>query len=251
MNLFKEIPRFEEMKLVASLTLALMLFPFASAFTQVTIYVDPIGDALFLGESDSAPSLPLGVTLKEGRINGYTSILTEKEGELWRFDYVLPDSEMVVVLPEGAVIKSLSNGEITVERGQIAIYALNGTRISYTIEKSEEANGLGTFITIIGALVALVIIAYLANYRKREGHTQAPRRARRVNKLEVISSVLNERENLILEKLKGVGKTKMSYLRKACNLPKASFSRHIHELVRKKLITLSGEGKNKFVSLRR
>lgn len=231
----------------------LALLPFGSALTQVTIYIDGVGDALFLGESDDRIVLPEGVVLStEGRINGYTSTLTEKEAEQWRFSYTLPNSEMVVVLPEGAVIKSISKGEITVERGQIAVYAVNETSIRYTIEKPTSSNGLGTFITIIGALVAIVVIGYLANYKNREKSVRSvTSKRKRTDKLDVISSVLSERENLILDKLKASGKTKMSYLRKACDMPKASFSRHIHELVKKKLIALSGEGKNKFVALRR
>lgn len=43
----------------------------------------------------------------------------------------------------------------------------------------------------------------------------------------------------------------MSYLRKYCNIPKASFSRHINELENKKLIKKSGLGKNKFIELKK
>lgn len=222
----------------------------ASALTQVTIYVDAVGDALFLGVSDESPALPTGITLANGRINGYTSTLTQKEGDIWTFSFALAPSEMVISLPEGAVIKSISSGEITLEQGQIAVYAVNGTTIRYSIEKKTTSNGIGAFVTIIGALIAIVVIAYIANYRNRERHTRTvPTKRKKVHRLEVISSVLNERENLILEKLRETGKTKMSYLRKGCDLPKASFSRHIHELVKKKLVKLSGEGKNKFVEL--
>jgi len=61
--------------------------------------------------------------------------------------------------------------------------------------------------------------------------------------------VLNDRENVIINNLKKMGKTKMSYLKKACDMPKASFSRHVHELRKKGVVRLSGEGKNKFVEL--
>jgi uncharacterized membrane protein len=51
--------------------------------------------------------------------------------------------------------------------------------------------------------------------------------------------------------LRETGKIKSSFLRKATQIPKASFSRHIHELEKKKLVRLSGDGKNKFVELTR
>lgn len=232
------------------LVFVVLVLPSVSALTQLTIYVDAAGDALFLGASDESPILPEGITLSNGKINGYTSTLTQKEGDVWTFSYSLPHSEMIVALPEGAVIKSITKGEISIEQQQIAIYAVNGTTIVYTIQKQETSNGIGTFITIIGALVALVLVAYLANFKNREKHVRnAPPRRKKARRLDVISSVLNERENLILDKLKTTGKVKMSHLRKASELPKASFSRHIHELVKKKLIRLSGEGKNKFVEL--
>ena len=67
--------------------------------------------------------------------------------------------------------------------------------------------------------------------------------------IDMIKHILNEREKLILDKLKFTGKVKMSHLRKLCEIPKASFSRHVQELEKKKLLTRSGEGKNKFVQL--
>ena len=235
--------------LIILLFMGLMLHS-ASALTQLTLYVDAAGDALFLGASDETPVLPAGITLANGRIHGYTSTLTQKEGNSWTFSYALASSEMVIVLPEGAVIKSLSSGEITLEQGQIAVYVVNGTTIRYSIEKKETSNGIGAFVTIIGALIAIVVIAHIANYRNRGRRTRTVlTKRKKVHRLDVISSVLNERENLILEKLRETDKTKMSYLRKSCDLPKASFSRHIHELVKKKLVKLSGEGKNKFVEL--
>ena len=53
----------------------------------------------------------------------------------------------------------------------------------------------------------------------------------------------------LLKHLKQTGKIKSSFLRKKCDIPKASFSRHLQELERKKLIKRTGEGKNKFVEV--
>lgn len=66
---------------------------------------------------------------------------------------------------------------------------------------------------------------------------------------DLMKKILNERENLILEKLRETGKIKSSQMRKICDIPKASFSRHVHELERKELLRRVGEGKNKFLDL--
>jgi uncharacterized membrane protein len=75
------------------------------------------------------------------------------------------------------------------------------------------------------------------------------KRSHKNDRLTPVMSLLNEREKSILETLKKTGKVKGSQLRRLSEIPKASFSRHIHELERKKLIRLSGDGKNKFIEL--
>src|SRR3989344_125771 len=102
-----------KIKLPLLIIFGILLISQASALTQLNIYVDESGDALFLGTTDEQISLPEGINLSNGRISGYTSSLTAKDSELWSFAYVLAKSEMNVILPEGAVIKNISEGEIT------------------------------------------------------------------------------------------------------------------------------------------
>ena len=54
---------------------------------------------------------------------------------------------------------------------------------------------------------------------------------------------------MILDKLKETGRIKGSYLRRACEIPKPSFYRHILELEKKGLVKRSGDGRNKFIEL--
>lgn len=246
------------MKLLVIIVLMFMLVaPQVSATTQLNIYIDNIGDSLFLGTTDENITLPEGVSLRDGRISGYTSNLTVKSGETWTFTYALARAELQVTLPEGAVIKSVSPSEISLDGGQISLYARNSVRATYVIERVDE-NSNSVLIWILIILVVLVGVVYVWNFLKgylkglvsRSIKKRETRRASRENKsTSQIQHLLHERENTILAKLRETGKTKMSYLRKACDMPKASFSRHVHELVKKKLLVLSGEGKNKFVEL--
>lgn len=237
----------------------LMITASASAATQINIYVDNIGDSLFLGTTDVNITLPEGVTVANGRISGYTSNLTVKQGEEWTFDYMIEGANLRVTLPEGAVIKSMSTSEISLDRGQISLYAANGVRATYTIDKVEDNSSDIVLLWIIIALVVLVGVVYGWNYLKKHVRnvvkTSLQKKQIRANNVvekqsnEQLKNILHERENLIITKLREMGKTKMSYLRNACEMPKASFSRHVHELEKKKLIVLSGEGKNKFIEL--
>src|SRR3989344_9467039 len=92
--------------------IGLLVMPSASAYARINIYVDNIGDSLFLGETNENLSLPMGVNIVNGKINRYSSNLTVKNGEVWTFEYNLPASELTIVLPEGAVVKEFSGGEV-------------------------------------------------------------------------------------------------------------------------------------------
>lgn len=247
------------MRLLKILFVFVMLIAPASAATEINIYVDNIGDALFLGVTDANVTLPEGVTAVNGRISGYTSNLTVKQGETWTFAYILAGADLHVTLPEGAVIKSVSSSEISLDRGQISLYAANSVRAMYTIEKVDDNSSNVILIWIIVALVFLVGVVYGWNYLKKHVKsvvkTSLQKKQARANTVvekqstEQLKHLLHERENLIIGKLREMGKTKMSYLRKACEMPKASFSRHVHELEKKKLVLLSGDGKNRFIEL--
>ena len=215
-----------------------------SAFSVFNIYIEENGDAVFLGESDENLVLPEGINRKGNEISGITSLLTNKEGDIWTFSVIIQDAEMNIFLPENAVIKEISGGEIYLDDKNIAVFVTNEVEIRYTIGKKED----NRFGVIVPALVFLMIIAIIIFLIKRKKS-----KTKRVNavlnnkKNSILYQVLNEREKLILEKLRKTGRIKGSYLRRLCDIPKASFSRHIQELEKKKLIKRSGEGKNKFV----
>jgi uncharacterized membrane protein len=215
-----------------------------SAQTYINIYLDESGNAIFLGITEAEAEFPEGISVNNGRITGQTSALTSKNGPLWAFEYFLEGSELRIIFPERASIKSIAGGEIYLEKGRINAYALNGTRIEYTIDKRAEKR-LSGFI-LVGIISALIIGAFSIYLKTRGGKIFPKGRGDRISE---ISHILNQRERTILDNLKSTGKIKSSYLRKKCDIPKASFSRHIRELDKKSLVKISGEGKNKFIEL--
>ena len=217
----------------------------ASAYTYLNIYIEENGEAVFLGETDESPILPEGVSLENGIIRGATQSLTSKQGLTWTFSYFLQGSELNIILPEGAVVKSITRGEISIDDNQISIFVNEGTDMQYIISQEEKQKNIFLILGIIIILLIISIIFYFKFYTKKKKP-----KIKEQNKLDIIKQVLSEREKLILDKLKLAGKIKSSHLRRLTELPKASFSRHIHELEKKSLIKRSGEGRNKFVELK-
>ncbi len=231
----------------------LILCGSVSAYTQISIYVDNAGGALFLGQSNDSITLPEGITLQNGEVGGYTSALTKKDGDLWTFSYELSGTELNVILPTGTVVKNLFSGEIYLIGKQIGVYSNDQVKVSYTITPVESSNNTRLIIVLV-LLLVMAVVGYIYWFRKGSRAEKKVVRKKVVKKEGLhpaLENVLNEREKIILNKLREVGKTKSSYLRRALDIPKASFSRHIHELEKKKLVRLSGEGKNKFVELQK
>ena len=223
-----------------------------SAYTYLNIYVDNTGKAEFLGETNATNNtlnLPQGVSVSNGQIRGTTSTLTTKSGDLWTFTYTLLNSEIKVILPEGSVTDNIANGEVSLERERISVYFQNNAFVRYSIGPVPTSN---TLTIIIFLLVLVAVLAYIFRHKifsiikPRVIYKKSKSKGKGENS---IKHMLNDRENLILEKLKQTGKIKMSHLRKLSEIPKASFSRHVQQLEKKKLLVRSGEGKNKFVEL--
>ena len=224
----------------------------ALATSYISIYLDEAGDATFIGITDNNSSefLPNGIIIEGNKILGITSELTIKQGKDWKFSFYFNDSLLNVFMPNGAIISNISFGKIKTDENRIIVEVNEGTNIEYVITNSNNYYYYVRFIILVLIIAGLYIL--IRKYLLKRNKSSARRKniGRRINKIEMIKEVLNERERLIINNLKGSGKLKMSQLRRVCNIPKASFSRHIQELERKKLIIKSGDGKNKFVELR-
>lgn len=237
------------MKKILFILAAFLFFSsFASAFTSLLVDIDDRGDAIFIGTTVDNLTLPDGISIINGRISGITSSLTSKSGDIWEFSLSIPDSRINLVLPKGAVIKNISEGEITISESQISILSKDEINVQYDIEP--VSTNYYTYLIILMVLALVIILVYLI-YKNKNKHKQdlVKEKAIKPDKFKIIKRILNEREKTILDNLRKSGKIKMSHLRKLTEIPKASFSRHIQELEKKKLIKRTGEGKNKFVEL--
>jgi len=230
-------------KLVLVGFIFIFLVNYASAYTNINIYIDEAGSALFLGETNEKIDLPLGVEIKNEEIIGKTHKLTTKQGEIWSFFYSLENAELNIILPKSTIIKSVTNGEVYIGGEGISVYSKNSVDFTYVLGEESSNRLLWIFIIILIGLGGIIILIYVFYTLKKSKNLKSK------NNLEIIKKVLNEREKIIIENLKKSGKIKGSYLRKLCDIPKASFSRHLRELEQKRIIKKTGDGKNKFVEL--
>ncbi len=214
------------------------LISFVSSQTQINIYLDKKGNAEFYGITNNNPELPNGIYIKNGNILGSTQQLTKKDEEIWFFNYSLKDSEINLILPEDCIVKDLKKGEIYMEDNKFSIYNPESIEVYYTFSKNR------THINYFNYLLALIIILLISFFIYKKIHTNSKKN------LEIIRKTLNERENLILDKLLEVKQVKQSQLSKLTNIPKASLFRHLIQLEKKGLIKRKGEGKNKIIFLK-
>jgi uncharacterized membrane protein len=236
-----------------------LLISNASSYTFLNIYLKENGETTLIGETTDEIDLPSGITLNGNRISGKTHELTNKSGDTWTFSLSIEGLTANLIFPKTASIKSTSNGEIFLNGDSINIHFLNDIKVDYSINSSSNSgNSTSLLVGIVLFLILLVLVFFLINYTKREktsnlqeesSKQQSSKLQKKTSKIEIIKQILNDREKIIIEKLKKTGKIKQSHLRKLTEIPKASFSRHIQELEKKKLIKRSGEGKNKFVEL--
>lgn len=223
-------------KIFLIICFVVILIQFSSAYISLNIYLDEKGEALFLGETDEKIlELPQGIKINGGIIKGTTNSLTNKQGEIWEFSYELIGAELNVVFPKETIIKNLEDGEISFDK-QISIFVEEKIKVNYLIEDSKNYNYL---FYLIGILIFFVSFFCLFRLKLKKR-----------NNLEILKQTLNEREKKIIEKLQEVKKIKHSRLQNLVDIPKASFSRHVQELERKDLIKKTGDGKNKFLSLK-
>lgn len=229
------------MKKVALLLIPLLLISFTSALTSLNIYLDESGGAIFVGKSTnvSNSSLPEGVVYEDGKVFGSTQQLTSKEGYIWNFSFSLEDSQINLILPKGATVEKSSSEEISTYSQQIIVSARDNISVNYRLSALSTTPNYPIIILIV-VLIALALYLFIKNRLTNQSNL----------KKEIFNQLLSEREKIILKTLEKTGKIKMSYLRKMCAIPKASFSRHIQELEKKGLVKKFGEGKNKNIVLK-
>lgn len=218
----------------------------SASYITGQIYIDEKGGALFDVESDVNPQIS-GLSYDNGKLHGTTQALTQKQGEVWTFALELGEYNTILLdihLPS-SLEKIISidgpTSAFDVEKRTLSVFDSNKElklRLSYVLR---NANGSSRALIAFFALlfVLLAFAGSFAYFKWRE----------RKKRFEQIFPLVNEQEQRIIEALMRAP-ARQKELRKKLGIPKASFSRYVANLEKKKLIVREGDGKNKVLKLR-
>ncbi len=216
----------------------------AGDYIFAEIEIDDNGIVSIQGDSDVDPNIQ-GIEFSEGYISGTTQLLTEKTNGVWKFfmeiDETYSEIYLKIYFPDNTesiqnIITNL-NAQLNIE-DQIYLEVIDLDKkidfsVEYSINKSKDNSWLFIFILVI-------VIFGLLYYMKLK---------KKPNKFDIISGLLNEKENEIVNLLMKKS-MRQKEIRKKLDIPKASFSRYIINLEKKKIISREGEGRNKIVKLK-
>jgi uncharacterized membrane protein len=242
------------LKKLLSIALLFLIFPLSSAYLTLEIYLQEDGTTRFSGESDKEFDFPEGISYENGEISGKTTLLTSKQAETWNFELSIEGlSEVYVHLPQNTRITKVLYGEVYSEKNKLLIFDSGEETIisfDYVFNEASQDNYSYYYVLLTFSLLLAIFIS-LKYHKKKTSVYKKPikKRITKEKKIEIIKQTLNSRQQKIISKLQEVGKIKHSRLQKICEIPKASFSRHIQELEKKRLIRKDGEGRNKFIEL--
>ncbi|MBI2044849.1 hypothetical protein HYT23_02220 [Candidatus Pacearchaeota archaeon] len=231
------------MRLIVILTVLLVLFPAVSAsYIYGDIYVSEDGMASFRVESDVDVGIE-GLSFSEGNINGRASSLTSKQGDVWTFTLDFGEYEDILLeihLPKDLRAIQFMEGVdriLDTEKKTVTLVDAN-TNLDFSIKyKLRDSRDYGWIYFLIFVLVLGVVAYFLFKIYKKKFRINA------------LMPVLNENEEKIIKMLME-NPMRQKTLREKLRIPKASFTRYVINLEKKRLIIKEGEGKNKVLRVK-
>ncbi len=207
------------------------------------IYISEGGKATFIVNTDVDIQIK-GLSLEDNMLRGETFALTSMSKGVWSFSLELGNYESILLdihLPGSLErILSLEGVDSLIGFDPKTINLIDTDKalyfkIEYEIE--EEQNYFFLYVLVVVAIVVLLLFLLV----KLKG--------RKEKKLEKILPFINDKEKAILELLMKKPR-RQKEVRKKLGIPKASYSRYLVNLEKKKLISREGEGKNKILRLK-
>ncbi|MDP3882106.1 MAG: MarR family transcriptional regulator [Nanoarchaeota archaeon] len=228
------------MRRIISFFIFIILVSSGSAYTYIS------GEMAVQSSGNTLVDIETNANLTFGESS---DLLTSKNGGLWAFhlisSQVFDQIHLEVCLPRntdniGRIESNLTYRIDFSGRTCIEFIDFNSSldiSIPYTLKKDKEASGNFILWILVGIVAMALLIFYLLKLKKGK------------EKFSDIKYLVNDNEMRILDALMK-GEMRQKELRKKLDLPKASFSRYLHNLEKKRLIVRKGFGKNKIVSLK-
>ena len=215
----------------------------SASYIYGDIYIKEGGEVVFSVNSDKEINLE-GLSFNDNRITGETNELVTLENGIWYFLLDLTYYDDIVVdlhLSSNVEIINFIEGIghfIGFDKKIISFIDQDAEfQIFMAYEKSYEKNN--TIFYVIGIIgIFVLIVLFIGKLKKRKE-----------KKFQDIFPFINDKEKAILELLMKKS-MRQKEVGKKLNIPKASYSRYLVNLEKKKLILREGEGKNKILKLK-
>ncbi len=229
-------------KTIFSFIAFLLLISSTSAtFITGDIHINEIGETIFKVETDTPLNIS-GLNFKDEKLTGKTNSLTSKERDIWTFSLNQNNYDSIFLnihLPSNLNSLLAINGNknlIDIDAKTITIIDKDELAFSTSYTLNERKN-YAWLVWLILFLLAAIVYFTIKKLRSKK------------QKLKQAFPYISENEQKILESLMN-SQMRQKELRKKLNIPKASFTRYLINLEKKKLIQREGEGKNKIVNLK-
>lgn len=229
-------------KIYFAIVITIIFVSSASAsYITGNIYLDESGNARFDIETDKPINLT-NLNLNGNHLTGTTNELLALKGGIWTFDLTTQEYDDIFVeihLPKNLVsIKTVEGSDHIIDIEQKTVTIAASGRLEFKIDYILKEKTSYVWAYWIGSILILIIGFFI--YRKV---------TRKKERFENILPMINDKEQQIIDLLMKKP-MRQKELRNQLNLPKASFSRYMVNLEKKKLILREGEGKNKLVKLK-
>lgn len=205
------------------------------------IYLDENGNSRFDLETD-IPIQIQDLTYQENALTGTTNQLLSLRGGIWTLELSLEEYDDIFIdihLPNNLIsILSVEGSDSIIDIEEKIVTLADSGKLEFKMSYELKEKRNYSWIYWLAA-IAIIVLGFLA-YKKFN---------KRKEKFEHIMPMINEKEQRIIDLLMKKP-LRQKELRKALQLPKASFSRYMVNLEKKKLIIREGEGKNKIVRLK-
>ena len=230
-------------KMVLMLVLVFFISGASASYIYGDIYLDENGIATFSVDTDVNLDLE-GVVFNENHLSGETNELISLEKGIWSFllngDYY--ETILIDIHLPGDIDKVISVEGVNFLMGfsQKTINLIDHDKIldfeiTYELESS---SGRGFVYFLMGIIFIGIVMWYVVKSKKKKK-----------KKFEDIFPLINDVEKKII-KLLMKKSMRQKEIRKHLDIPKASYSRYLVNLEKKKLIIREGEGKNKIIKLK-
>ena len=231
------------MKKVVLIVFIFAILPLISgSYIYGDIYIKSNGEANFFVESDVDVRFD-GISFENNNLNGKTFDLNSKSGKIWDFSLNLGKYDNILLdihLPSNLnYIKSIEGVDNAINFDDKTISLIDGNTnlifsVGYELNETKDFSWLYFLIVII---VIALIVYFVFKFTKKKRRVKGA------------FPYLNENEEKIIKKLMKEP-MRMKQLREALKIPKASFTRYVINLEKKKLLVREGDSKNKVLKLK-